>query len=307
MRAHRWIVAALTSLFALAGCAREVRFVLVADDVYAHIGDKGARSVDNEGLNANIGLVVTPQGAVLIDSGATALSARRIHDAVRRVTKQPLRWVINTGGQDHRWFGNGYFQSVGADLIAHAAGLDDMRGRGGDQLANLRSLLGTAAQETTPVLPTRLIDTPDARLQLGGVAFELRHRGGAHTPGDMMVWLPQHNVLFTGDVVYVERLLAVIPVSNTRHWLASFDAIERIAPARIVPGHGDVTDLAGARAHTRTYLEALRAHMARKVEQGVDISEAVRSFDGRAFERLLNAAELMSGNASRVYLELERE
>ena len=43
----------------------------VAEGVYAHIGDTGARTADNEGLNANIGLVVTPAGAVLIDSGAT--------------------------------------------------------------------------------------------------------------------------------------------------------------------------------------------------------------------------------------------
>src|SRR5512137_793766 len=79
--------------------ALEVRFERVAEGVYAHIGELGGRTYENEGLNANIGLVVTPGGAVLIDSGATALSAGRIHAAVRRVTDRPVRWVINTGGQ----------------------------------------------------------------------------------------------------------------------------------------------------------------------------------------------------------------
>ena len=83
----------------------------MADNVYAHVGDIAARSVANEGLNANIGLVVTPAGAVLIDSGATFRSARDIHAAIRAVTSQPVRWVINTGGQDHRWLGNGYFEA----------------------------------------------------------------------------------------------------------------------------------------------------------------------------------------------------
>jgi len=281
--------------------------VPVAEGVYAHIGDKGPRTSDNEGLNANLGLVLTGQGAVLIDSGATALSARRIHDAIRRITREPVRWVINTGTQDHRWFGNGYFQSIGAELIAHADGRNDMRARGGDQLAQLRALGIATANDTALVLPSRWITEPDASLQLGGMGFEFRHRGGAHTPGDMMVWLPQRRVLFAGDVVYVDRLPAILPVSNTRHWLASFDALETLAPARIVPGHGDLTDRATAHAHTRAYLETLRKHMKRSVEQGVDIGEAVRSFDGSTFGHLLNAAELMPANANRAYLELERE
>ena len=128
-------------LYALAGIAQavEVRFERVAEGVYAHIGDLGPRSVANEGLNANLGLVVTPAGALLIDSGATFESARQIHDAVRRVTAQPLRWVINTGGQDHRWLGNGWFKAQGAEIIAHAKAETDMRSRGTDQLEALRA------------------------------------------------------------------------------------------------------------------------------------------------------------------------
>jgi glyoxylase-like metal-dependent hydrolase (beta-lactamase superfamily II) len=287
--------------------ALDVKFEPVAPGVYAHIGDLGGRSADNEGLNANIGLVLTPQGAVLIDSGATFQSARRIHEAVRAVTAQPVRWVINTGGQDHRWLGNGYFAAQGAEVIAHANAAPDMRSRGGDQLAALRGTLGDKAAGTVPTLATRWIDANDSRIELGGVVFELRHRGGGHTPGDMMVWLPQTQVLFTGDIVYVQRLLGVLPVSHTRRWLEAFAVIEALAPARIVPGHGRVTDLPTAQAHTRDYLRALRAHMAQAVNRGDDISAAIRGFDGRPFEHLLNAAELMPGNASRTYLEIERE
>lgn len=58
--------------------AVEVRFEKVTDGVYVHVGDLGGRTKDNEALNANIGLVLTPAGAVLIDSGATYLSARDI-------------------------------------------------------------------------------------------------------------------------------------------------------------------------------------------------------------------------------------
>lgn len=301
------LLAALAAAQALWAGAVEVRFERVAENVYAHVGDIGARSVANEGLNANLGLVVTPAGAVLIDSGATFRGARDIHEAIRRVTCQPVRWVINTGGQDHRWLGNGYFEAQGAELIAHAAAVPDMRSRGGDQLAALRTLLGPAADGTVPTLSRRLLEGPEARLELGGMVFEFRHSGGGHTPGDMVVWLPQARVVFAGDIVYVDRLLAVLPVSSTRAWLEAFAALEQMAPQRIVPGHGRVTDLATARIQTRDYLAALRAHMQRAVEQGVDISEAAKSFDIKPYLHLANAAELHPGNASRTYLEVERE
>lgn len=301
------VFAVLLMLMAAGAQALQVRFAPVADGVYAYVGELGARTEGNEALNANIGLVVTEAGAVLIDSGATWQSAQKIHAAVRAVTTQPVRWVINTGGQDHRWLGNGYFAAQGTTVIAHAAARADMVSRGGDQLASLQSLLKARAANTSPVLASRWIEGPDARLELGGTVFELRHRQGGHTPGDMMVWLPQKSVLFAGDIVYVDRLLAVLPVSSTRHWLDAFAEIERLQPARIVPGHGRVTDLGTAQAQTRDYLRALRTHMQQAVERGTDLGEAVRSFDGGPFLRLQLAAELMPGNANRAYLEVERE
>jgi glyoxylase-like metal-dependent hydrolase (beta-lactamase superfamily II) len=285
----------------------EVRFQPVADGVYAFVGDKGARTLDNEGLNANLGLVVTSAGAVLIDSGATYQSARQIHDAVKAVTPQPVKWVFNTGGQDHRWLGNGYFKAQGAEIIAHAAAEADMVNRGNDHLVGLKATLGAKADGTVPTLPTRWLAGNDERLELGGVVFEFKHRGGAHTPGDTLVWLPQKNLLFTGDVVYVNRMLGVLPVSQTKKWLETFAVIEQLNPKVLVPGHGDVTDVATARADTQAYLLALRAHMKKAVDDGVDVSAAVKSFDAAPFMRLLNAAELMPGNASRTYLEIERE
>lgn len=182
-----------------------------------------------------------------------------------------------------------------------------MSNRGNDHLAALQAALGAKADGTVPQLPERWLRQPDERLELGGVVFEFKHRGGAHTPGDMLVWLPQQRLLFSGDVVYVERMLGVIPVSLSKPWLETFAEIERLAPARIVPGHGRVTDQATAQADTRDYLQALRAHMKRAADEGQDIGAAVKSFDAKPFARLLNAAELGPGNASRTYLELERE
>ena len=92
-----------------------------------------------------VSLAGLPAGAVLIDGGATLQSARQIHDAVKALTPQPLKWVFNTGGQDHRWLGNGWFKAQGVEIITHADAQADMKNRGNDPLQALRATLGTKA------------------------------------------------------------------------------------------------------------------------------------------------------------------
>jgi len=86
----------------------------LADNIYALVGPTSNRDSRNLGNNANFGVIVTSEGVVLIDPGATYKGAQMIHDAVREITRAPIKLVINTGGQDHRWLGNGYFKALGA-------------------------------------------------------------------------------------------------------------------------------------------------------------------------------------------------
>lgn len=270
------------------------------------IGELGGRTYENEGLNANVGFIVTEEGVVVVDSGATWQSARQLHAAIRRVTGKPVKWVINTGGQDHRWLGNGYFRDQGAEIIAHVKAKADMQARGADQLAALAPVLKEKLEGTWAVLPTRTFDDHLA-LRPGGREIRVIHFQGGHTPGDSVVWLPREGVLFSGDLVYVDRLLGVIPVSSVKRWIASFEAMEKLDPRVIVPGHGAVTDLAKARRDTYDYLVLLRAHVKKAVADFVDLQRAIDSLDQSAFARLANYDELKGGNASRAYLEAESE
>ncbi|MCG8041551.1 MAG: MBL fold metallo-hydrolase, partial [Candidatus Thiodiazotropha endolucinida] len=86
----------------------------LAENVYALIGPLTNRDSENLGNNANFGVIVTDDGVVLIDSGATDKGARMIHAAIKEITDKAVTWVINSGGQDHRWMGNGYFKALGA-------------------------------------------------------------------------------------------------------------------------------------------------------------------------------------------------
>ncbi len=286
--------------------ALELNFKSVAPGVYAHIGDTGMRSFDNEGLNANTGFIVTDAGVVVVDSGSTRKVAEQIHAAIRRVTQQPVKYVINTGGQDHRWLGNGYFKAQGAEILAAHAAIDDMKARGALQLQGLTRELKDKVTGTEVVLPTRTFDKKEI-LNLGGREIQLLYFHGGHTPGDSVVWLPKEGVLFSGDLVYVDRLLGVLPFSHTGHWLTSFSQMETLQPKLIVPGHGSVTDLPKAQRESRDYLRHLATHMRRAVDNMVDLQKALDSLDPSAWAHLANYDLLKGGNASRVYLEMEAQ
>ena len=306
-RLKGWIFASTLSTLAWPATAVEIVFKPVAPNVYAYIGDTEGRTYDNEALNANLGLVVTPAGALLIDSGASVQGAQQIAKAAKKVTSQPIKWVINTGGQDHRWMGNAYFKSQGAEIMAHVNGQADMQNRGPEHLRTNAPVLKEKMTGTEIVLPSRWLKDADTRLDLGGVAVQVLHRGGGHTPGDSMVWLPQSSVVFTGDVVYVDRILGLHPVSKTKTWVQSFEALEALNPKTVVPGHGKVTSLAQAQNDTGALLKALREHMGKAVEVGTDISLAVKSFDATPFKHLQHVDVWLPQLANRTFLEMEQE
>lgn len=276
----------------------------VAPGIYAFVGELGLRTYENEGMNATTGFIVTPEGVVVVDSGSSWRVAQQMHTAIKTVTRAPIKYVINTGGQDHRWLGNGYFQAQGAQIIAQAKTIADIEERGAMQLAGLQQELRDRFAGTEIVLPDQTFEQQHT-LTLGGKEIRLLYFGGGHTPGDSVVWLPRDKVLYAGDLVFVDRLLGVLPFSRVGDWLASLAAIEQLAPAIIVPGHGAPCDLAKARRETADYLQLLNNHMREALNGMVDLQEAIDSLDQSAYAHLPNYEMLKGGNASRVYLELE--
>lgn len=278
----------------------------VAESIYAIVGELGNRSADNLGNNATFGLVITGEGAVLIDSGATLAGARAIHQVIQSVTDQPVVKVINTGGQDHRWLGNDYFRSLGAEIIASEAAVADHKTRATDQLFGLSNLVGPAeVEETDPAFADKQFKQ-SMTFRLGNIEFVIQHHGAAHTPGDSFVWLPSRSVVFTGDIVYVERMLGVIDVSSSRNWLEAFQIMADLDPQVIVPGHGSPTDLQQATQDTYDYLNALRQAVAEFIDEGNDIAD-IGLIDHSAFSYLRNYDQLAGRNAQQVFTEMEWE
>lgn len=286
--------------------AQAFETVRAADNVYALIGDLGQRSPANLGHNMTSGFIVTAAGVVVIDTGGSRANAEKIHAAIRKVTDKKVLYAINTGGQDHRWFGNDYFRKQGATIVAADSTNKDMRDRGAEQVQRIKPLLGDKFDGTQLVFPDTTFPQR-MTLPLKDVAIELIYTGGAHTAGDLLVWLPAHRLVFAGDTVFADRLMGILPDSAGR-WIKSLEYLrDALKPQIVVPGHGKVTDLTKALRDSLDYLVFLREAVSKRFAGGAfDPVEASQGLDQSRFSYLHNYEDLglRSRNALAVAEEL---
>ncbi|MCU7839954.1 MAG: MBL fold metallo-hydrolase [Candidatus Thiodiazotropha sp. (ex Troendleina suluensis)] len=282
----------LLTLILLTSTAQAFETVKVNERVYALVGDLGQRSADNLGHNMTSGFIVGDEGVAVVDPGACQTDAAAIESAIRSVTDKPVRWVINTGGQDHRWLANGYFKRQGAEIVAAATGREYMQANAEQQKSNIKRLVGDPCGDPDPVFPDKTF-TDSYRLPMQGVDVELHFTGGAHTPGDLFVWLPATRTLFTGDAVYVERLLGVFPGGLLR-WIATLEFMrDKLKPEIIIPGHGHVTHLDEALHDSYDYLTMLKDRVGQRIADGAfDPVEAAEGLDQSEFSYLKNYDQL---------------
>lgn len=303
---RRLLILLLLPLMAAAAHADYLpRAEKVTDNVYAIVGPLGQRSADNDGLNANYGFVVTPGGVILIDSGASRRGAEKLARAIAAVTDQPVRWVINTGSQDHRWLGNAWFSEQGAETYALARTAASQGQFGEQHLQMLGRFLGAGLAGTVAQAAQRRLAGDEATLELGGETLVLRYTD-AHFPGDAWVWLPKHDVVFTGDLVYVDRLLGVLPWSSVKHGHRAFRALETLNPKHVVPGHGRVCDMAKARRDSGDYGAFLAEVIGQAAQDMEPLSATLDKYaDLPQFRQLENYPDLHRANMNRAFTEYE--
>lgn len=278
----------------------------ISNEVYAIVGPLDQRSAKNLGNNATFGFVVTKQGVVLMDSGGSYKGAKAIHDLIKTITKLPIKYVINLGGQDHRWFGNDYFKKQGATIVASKAAVEDQKSRKVSQFNMMSRLLGDKAMKGTRTVYADRVFDKKMDLEFGGISFKIQNSAHAHTPGDSYVWLPKQKTVFAGDIIYLDRMLSIGPTSNVKNWLVAYEAIAALKPETIVPGHGNVASLEKANKDTYEYLKFLRQGM-KKLHDTGKTEEAVSSLDQSKYKYLKNYELLKGRNALKVFIQLEFE
>ena len=273
--------------------------------VYAWIGPLEGPNKENQGYRMNMIFVVGEKAVAVIDTGYTLAIADEMLAHIKRITPLPIKYAINSNSQPHRFMGNPVFSRAGASIVAHEKSVERMKKQAGNFATAIENILelkpGTV---NPPPLPDKIIKG-DTELDLGGLKIKIWDYGTAHTPTQLVIEIAQDNLVYTGDLLYSGRLLAVLPDSNVKSWIAAYDRLKQFKGVTFVPGHGEPGKLASFDFPTRQYLTLLFDHMTKMVEEGVDIQDAINRLDQSRFSKLVNFENLAGRNASWTYLESE--
>jgi len=279
--------------------------VKVAPNVWSAIGATAPGTYENGGHNNNLSFIITTNGVVVVNAGDNYQLASALHDEIKKVTKQKVKYVVLENGQGHAALGSSYWQEQGAKIIAHADAAHELKERGLDILDRMKRRMREKASKTRLAMPDITFDKEHI-IEMGGMRIELRNLGPAYSPGDIVTWLPKERLVISGDVSFHQRLLPLFGHTDTKTWLETWEVFEGLKAKIIIPGHGEATTYDQVTKYTKDYLVYLREKVGKLIEEGGGLKEAYL-IDQSPYSHLPTFRQLAKRNAGHVFRAMEFE
>jgi cyclase len=216
------------------------------------------------GGGGNSGIVIGDKGVIVIDAKTTAASGKQLLDEIAKLTPKPVTHVIVTHSDGDHVNGLASFPA-NVTVIAHAGAKTEME-----------AALAAGGRGAPPAdhMPSEVIDGNGKRLMLDGVPIVVDHWAPAHTSGDLVVYLPEQKIVFTGDIITnrADPLIHLQKNGSSAGWITSAQGIAGLDADKFVPGHGDVETKAQVQAQITSASEK-RSRIAELVKQGKSLEE----------------------------------
>lgn len=277
----------------------------VIPGVWSAIGATAPPTYENSGHNNNLSFIITSEGVVVVNAGASYLLAKALHAEIRQITHQPVRYVILENGQGHAALGSNYWHEQGVPVIAHVDAAAEIEEGSYALLSRMRDYNRDRAEGTEVVMPDITFEQQYV-IELGGMRIEALYLGPGHSPGDIQVWLPQQRLVISGDMAFHQRLLPIFDDTDTKGWLDTYERFLALEPQVVIPGHGVPTDVDEVTKYTRDYLAFLRAEVQKLLDEGGTLADAY-NIDQSAYSHLDTFEELAARNAGIVFEAMEFE
>lgn len=267
--------------------------VRLGQGIYAYIQPDGTWWINNTGF------IVAADGVVLIDTCSTERRTRAMLDAIRTVTDQPIRTVVNTHHHGDHTHGN--YLTHPATIVGHTLCRESIIATGLNHYDGVFDPVQWGALQLAPPMLTF-----DDRVELfaGDLRIELRHFGRpAHTTNDVVAWLPEQRILYSGDLVFHGGTPFMLMGSVLGSQQAVAD-LRELDAAVVVPGHGPVCDtrvLDTVEGYIGLVLDTARAAL----DDGLSPLDAARAADLGEYAALTDRERIV-GNLHRAMYELGR-
>lgn len=274
----------------------DFQLVKVAEGVYAGIAKPGGLA------SGNAGFIIGDGGVLIVDTFFTPVAVEELISEIGKLTGQPIKYAVNTHYHLDHTGGNQVLAARNVPIIAHDSVMtwqttknrrflpmpDELQKRRADAAKQLtetpedqkdkRAQLERQVRRLDVMLSIKLTNpsvtfsTGTTHLYLGTREVILFSLPG-HTGGDVLVFVPDANVMFTGDMGWAKTLPNLVD-ATVNDWVPSLDKIlSSHAGTKFIPGHGDVATAAEIRDF-RDYLDELRSRVKKAIADGLTIEQA---------------------------------
>jgi glyoxylase-like metal-dependent hydrolase (beta-lactamase superfamily II) len=279
---------------------KPITFDAIGPDLYAFTAEG----------DPNSGVIVGDDGVMVIDAQATPVMARQVIDRVAEITDKPIKYVLLTHYHAVRVLGASAY--AGAEILASEAtrALIVERGK-----ADMDSEIGRfprlfRAVESIPGLTWPSVTFPDQMsVWLGRREVRIMHIGRGHTAGDVVAFVPDANVVFSGDLVEYHSACYCGDAHFT-DWPATLDRLAEFSAKALLPGRGAALktpkQVADGIALTEDFLTTLYGTVTESVSKGRSLKEtydAARRVMDPKFSSFAIYEHCMPFNVSRAYDE----
>lgn len=263
----------LLMLFPALAFSSPLQLEKVAPGIYVHHGEHKDIGPGYGGDICNVSFVIGTKGVAVIDTGGSPKIASRLREAIRNITRLPILYVINTHGHPDHVLGNAAFRQDSPVFVGHQKLASFMQQRKDAYLRNQPVWVGMDAAGTEMIAPA--LTVPDTvEIDLGGRTLRLSAYPIAHTSADISVQDSASNILWTGDLLFIERTPSID--GDVLGWLEVIEQLRDLKSAGIVPGHGKVTDNPGKSLDDeKRYLTVLLSDVRAAIKRGDSMEQTI--------------------------------
>jgi quinoprotein relay system zinc metallohydrolase 2 len=277
----------------------------VADGIYLHSGVHVEFTDPQHDDIANIGFIVGNDCIAVIDTGGSVTIGQQLLLSIREISNLPICYVINTHVHFDHILGNLAFKNEDAQFVGHIKLIDAIEQSRDFFLEQSKNDLGPAPNRNSIVGPNLGVDKT-MELDLGNRLLRLTAYQTAHTNTDLTVLDLKTNTLWTGDLVFRERIPALS--GKLKGWLAVLEALQNEVIDLAIPGHGTTSDdWPQTYAAEEAYLTMLLNDTRKAINKGQFLEEAVSSIGKDEKQDWLLHEQHHSRNVTKAFTELEWE
>ncbi|WP_418180241.1 MBL fold metallo-hydrolase [Aliarcobacter lanthieri] len=274
----------------------------VSEDVWCFFGKTEVPSKANGGFMANSCYINAKDSYVLIDSGTSYNFAKQAYETMQQIEKLPVSNIIITHEHDDHWMGNSFYKDKFNSTIYAPKSINENYDE--NSRPRIFDILDSKDMKNTKVIKADIIINDEEIVKIGNKEIKIIHtKLTAHTNNDLVVYLPNEKVIFTGDIIMNERITSNRD-GSVIGTLKAIDLIESFDWDTLVAGHGRITDKT-ALEHTKNYFTLLKTRVLEAIEAGTTAGEINKIVTMDEFKDIDMFDELNSRNVFDAFTELE--